>query len=154
MDYLGVEIDIITTGAEAEIAEVQSKVDAVVAGWKVNRQEIMRGLSVVNQFVAITARIAQHTGDAVGKCMLRILQSLLSVIGSTASTMIALAAAYIATGILAPVGLILAAFATGLSIGDAAAVITAQAQLLAQMESVNSRLAALEGFRAQMGGFM
>ncbi len=148
-----VDLTLNTSQADAEIEAVQGRVDAVVAGWKAARAEVMRGLGVINQLIVIAIRVAKMTGDVVGQSMLRILQSLMTVITSTVSVMIALSATYITSGILAPVGLVLAAFALGLSIGETAGVIAAQAQVLARMEHVNSRLSALEGFRAQMGGF-
>lgn len=129
---------------EAEIADTQAKIDGVVAAWKNHRREILQGLAVVNQMVAIVAQIASKTLDDVGRAMLKILQSLLSVINATVSTIIATAAAYAATGILAPVAAILAAFATGLSIGQTASVIATEGRVMMELAAIQTRLTQAE----------
>jgi membrane-associated protease RseP (regulator of RpoE activity) len=151
-----VVIDVVvnTQAAEAQIAAVEDKIDSTIERWRANRQEIMLGLSALNQVVAITAKIASKTADEVGKGMLKILQSLLSVVNSTVSAMIAVAAGYAATGIGIPIAAAVAAFAAGLSIGQQIVIIGVQ--LLADMENVKSRLSTVESqanFRAYMGGF-
>jgi hypothetical protein len=153
-----VVIDVVvnTMAAEAQIAAVGDKIDSTIERWKANRQEIMLGLSALNQIVAITAKIASKTADEVGKGMLKIMQSLLSVVNSTVSAMIAVAAGYAATGIGIPIAAAIASFAAGLSIGQSIVIIGEQAQLLADMENVKSRLSVAESqanFRAFMGGF-
>ena len=152
-----VVIDVIvnTQAAEAQLASLGDKVDTTVEGWKAHRREIMIGLTAVNQIIAITAKLASNTTDEVGKAMLKVMQSLMLVVNSTVSAMIAVAAGYTSTGILAPIGAAIAAFAAGLSIGQGLVILGEQARILADMESVKNRLATVESqtqFRAFMGG--
>ena len=152
--FLGVD----TTQLDAELMVTQGKIDSVVSAWQNHRREIMMSLGIVNQMIGIVSKIASKVTDELGKAMLKMVQSLLAVVNATVSAMIAVAAGYASTGVLAPIGAAVAAFAAGLGIGQSIAISIVEAQLIADLMGVNTRLSTVERqqqaasqFRSMMG---
>jgi len=150
---------LVNTGtAEAQLETLQGKIDETITWWKVHRRDVMLGLGAVNQLIAITAKIATQTTDEVSKALTKMLQSLLAVVNSTVSALIAVATGYAATGIGIPLAAAIAAFAAGMSIGQSIAITATQAQVLSELGAVQQRLSIVEQgaiLRGQMmgGGF-
>jgi len=153
-----IDVLVNTTTAEAQLDSLSEKVNNTITWWKEHRRDIMIGLGAVNQLIAITAKIASQTTDEVSKALTKMLQSLLAVVNSTVSALIAVATGYAATGIGIPLAAAITAFAAGLSIGQSIAITATQAQVLAELGNVQQRLDTVEQgaiFRGQMigGGF-
>ncbi len=148
---VNVTIGVDTTAAIGDIEDVKGRIDTVVRLWNENRREIMLGLSIVNNLMSVTTRIANKVTDETGRALVKVLNSLLAVVSNTVSVLIATATAYAATGILAPIAAALAAFTAGFSVGQSVAILQTQATVLAEMSDVRVRLTALE-FKTQFSG--
>jgi len=150
MIFLGVD----TTELDADLLVVQGAMDDTIKAWQEHRRQIMQGIGIVNQMMAIVNKIASQTVDETGRAMLRITQSLLTAVNATVSAMIAVAAGYTSTGILAPVGAAVAAFAAGLSIGQSIAILAAEGEIQNNMRIAQQRIntaASQQMFRGFMG---
>jgi len=155
-----ISVGLDTTQLDAEALVAQGTIDAVVETWQKHRTKIMMSLGIMNQMMSITTRLAAKTTNEVGKAMLKNLQGLLMVVNATVSAMVAVAAGYTSTGILAPIGAIVAGFAAGLSIGQVAAVAVAEDRLqndigaiLRRLNTLQSEYATGKYFRGSMGVF-
>ena len=144
MDDVTIHLGLDTTEVNVKIDEVMAKADATFQKWAINRAQIMQGISVVNQIMSVTTKIANKVMDETGRAMLRVMSSLLSVVTQTTSTMLSVSAAYASTGILAPIGAALAAFATGFNIGQTAAILQQEEIIKGMMGVVENRLSSLE----------
>ena len=113
----------------------------------------MLGLSQINQVMGIVTQTISIVTKVSGQAMNVILRSLITAVQSTISAMVAIAAGYFSTGVLAELGAIVAGFAAGLNVGVALRVLQTEAELSARFASIEATLRGLElqraGFRAR-----
>jgi hypothetical protein len=152
-DQVIIDVLVNTATAEAELESLGGKIDSTVATWKAHRTDIMLGINAVNQMIMITARLASNTADEVGRAMLKTMQSLMAVVNATTSAMIAVAAAYMSTGVLAGIGAIVAGFAAGFSMGQSVIILGEQAKILADIQHIRQRLDSIEVARQAQSSF-
>lgn len=143
-DALLIFLGIDSTQAEAELDSLDARIDTTFREWDRTRSEIMRGMSYVNQAIGLVVRMAGKVIDETGRSMLQVIQSLFSTVAATTNVMLAAAGGYISTGVLAPVGLALMAFAAGFNAGQTAALIQKQAELQAEFSNIGRRIGAVE----------
>ena len=144
MSDVTLAIDIDITKGLASVALLQGAVDKQQQEWSISRQQIMQGLTAVNQAISVVSQLARLTAKATGQAMNKVLSSLITVTQATISSLLAIGTAYTATGILAPIGAILIGFASGLSLGQAIFLFQKEAELAASFITIDARLAAIE----------
>lgn len=130
----------------AEVARLQDKIDAQQREWAIVRQQtinemnnIYRGMSLLISSVRTVARAARITIDPIINSMMALVQSMVSLMISTATAMAASS-----VGLLAGVSLALAAAAFGIQAAQTAELIATSERAHEMMDNVLSRLDQLE----------
>jgi hypothetical protein len=138
-----------TIEAENKLDQLKTKTDAVVENWRISRQEVTKGLTILSQSLSLMVRIAERTMGETHQGMLKTIRSLSTMLTAAVSAMYAVASGYAATGILAPIGAALAGFTTGMAIGQQIAINITYEDIGRRMLSIESNMRDVET-RARM----
>ena len=138
-----------TTEAESQIKALDAQVDETVGKWKASRQEIINGLSSLNQSINYTFQALRLAARATGQTIAPIHNALMGVISGTTSLMLATATLISAEsfGVLAGVGVALAAFALGFQIAETAKL---TAEMIAAREGIAEVENSVQVLRSQI----
>ena len=101
--------------ALAIMAETDAKMDEQTGEWIEKRREIVKGLAQVNLAINLTIQSYRFVSKLLGNIVGPIESALLGIIQSAVSTIIAMAAAFSATGFGAVAGAIMASIALSMS---------------------------------------
>lgn len=146
----GMNID--DSQAEAELADLQSKIDRTVEDWRRKRSEIYIQLSELNRSVGLIIQTVRMAAESTGQTIKPYQNAMLNMISSTTSIMLATSAAMGATTILAGAALALAAYAYGFNMAQSAYIIVTSEELKRDIDNIAAQLRALEGSRPSFVG--
>ena len=144
---LGVIVDVDDT----DIDLAKDKLDAFVKERDMKLRETYRQLSQMGRVINLGVRMARNFARAMGRTLDASTEAILTLISSSVTSMISIAAAFTAStlGIGAAAGAIMAAAAIGLNIGATASVLADQTRMRDQMDGVIAILADLGSITAR-----
>ena len=132
-----------TTLAEAQLAEMQGKIDAQQADWAQKRREMLTELRNIAMGINLVVQTIRMAVRVTGQVLSPLYNALLSLVSSVTSVIIATATAMAAgsLGLLTGAALALAGIAFELQLITTVKIIAAQEETQAAFASINARLA-------------
>jgi len=120
------------------IDDATKKLDTFVKERDQKLRETYRQLSEMGRVIQFGIRMARNFAKAMGRTLDASTEAILTLIGSSVTSMLSIAAAFTAStlGIGAAAGAIMAAAALGLNIGATAAVIADQDRMRGQIDGI------------------
>lgn len=144
MDIFQIMIEADDSDLVAKEEKHKAAINAQEADWKAKRAVIMSQMRDVQMSINIMIRSVRMAFNLVGVAMDPVESALLSMISSTASTMLAVSIGMSATGILAGAAMYLAAAAYGMQIGQTAALIQKFDYIEGKFQQVSAAFDSLE----------
>ena len=131
---------------DSEVDETQKKIDKQQQEWAITRRETLQQLNSIALGINLTIQAVRITARASGKALDPIFSSLLTLVGSTTSLILATASIMAASslGVLTGVALTLAGAAYGYQVGQTI-------QLMADREKMQTTLDNIEATLSGMG---
>jgi len=123
---IGINVD--TTQANAQIMAVSGRVKEVVNEWFYARQTIIREIQTTVSQVSQAISLARQTISIVGETLDPFFSSLLTMVMSSVSTLLSIAAAMAATGVGIPASVAIGIIALGLNAVQTAKILKAQVE--------------------------
>jgi len=146
-----ITVGVDATQAEAEMAAIQTQADAVVKDWAEKRRTILS--QVREAFTTIQSLISSFrmAMSLFGDQIHPFYDALFSIVASTVSLLLSVAAAFASSVILSPYAVVIAGIAIGLNILTTAKLIIDKATIMASFEDMKTQLS-FSGQRSPIGG--
>ncbi len=154
-DEVAILLTLDDSQAEAEVADLQGKIDRQQQEWAQFRRQTIREMNEIARGMAITVSSIRLVARVAGITIDPIMNALMTLVSSAVSLMIATATAMAASsfGILTGAALILSAAAFGLQAAKTAELIATSEMLKEMLSGVETRLSNLEaGMKFQISG--
>ena len=150
-DRVTIDLIVDTTSAEASIDRVMGLADRAVKDWREKRNNIIRGIRQTMGYINSLISSYRTAMSLIGAQIDPFYDALLSIVSSTVSMLLAISAAFIASGVGSAWGSVIAGIAIGLNIVSYVKLVAAKAEIMTNLAGIRERISYIDQ-RTPIGG--